>query len=52
MVGDFYIEPVSIEQRETDQQNLIVLVKDEPQIYGPMTITFQRFDMGAHGRVV
>ena len=48
--GDFYLEPVSIEQGETDQQNMIVLVKDEPQIYGPITITFQRFDMGAHGK--
>ncbi|MGD1044093.1 MAG: cytochrome c biogenesis protein CcsA [Bacteroidota bacterium] len=48
--GDFYLEPVSIEQGETDQQNMIVLVKDEPQMYGPITITFQRFDMGAHGK--
>lgn len=46
--GDFYLEPVSIEQGEPDQQNQIVLTKDEPQIYGHFTITFQRFDMGAH----
>ena len=50
LFGDFYLEPVSIEQSETNQQNLIVLVKDEPQIYGPITITFQRFDLGAHGK--
>jgi len=49
-VGDFYLEPVSLEQGKTDEQNQIVLVKDEPQIYGPITITFQRFDMGAHGK--
>ena len=48
--GDFYIEPVSVEQSEADQQNLIVLVKDEPQIYGPITITFQRFQMGEHSK--
>jgi len=48
--GDFYLEPVSLEQGETDEQNQIVLVIDEPQIYGPITITFQRFDMGAHGK--
>jgi cytochrome c-type biogenesis protein CcmF len=48
--GDFYLEPVSIEQGESDQKNYIVLVKDEPQIYGPITITFLRFEMGAHGK--
>ena len=48
--GDFYLEPISIEQREADEQNRIVLVKDEPQVFGPITITFQRFDMGAHGK--
>jgi cytochrome c-type biogenesis protein CcmF len=48
--GDFYLEPLSIEQGETNQQNLIVLVKNEPQIYGAITLTFQRFDMGAHGK--
>jgi cytochrome c-type biogenesis protein CcmF len=48
--GDFYLEPVSIEQGEGNEQNQIVLVKDEPQVYGPITITFQRFDMGAHGK--
>ena len=48
--GDFYLEPVSIEQGESDQKNFIVLVKDEPQIYGPITITFLRFEMGAHGK--
>jgi cytochrome c-type biogenesis protein CcmF len=48
--GDFYLEPVSLEQGESDQKNFIVLVKDEPQIYGPITITFQRFEMGAHGK--
>ncbi|MGD0035755.1 MAG: cytochrome c biogenesis protein CcsA [Bacteroidota bacterium] len=48
--GDFYLEPVSFEQGETNQENLIVLVKDEPQIYGPITITFQRFEMGTHGK--
>ena len=48
--SDFYLEPVSLEQGETDQQNLIVLVKNEPQMYGPMTITFKRFDMGEHGK--
>jgi hypothetical protein len=48
--GDFYLEPVSIEQGETNEQNQIVLVKDEPQMYGPITITFKRFDMGAHGK--
>jgi cytochrome c-type biogenesis protein CcmF len=49
-VGDFYLEPVSLEQGEMDEQNQIVLVKDEPQVYGPITITFQRFDMGTHGK--
>jgi cytochrome c-type biogenesis protein CcmF len=48
--GDFYLEPVSIEQGENNQQNLIDLVKDEPQIYGPITITFHRFDLGAYGK--
>jgi len=48
--GDFYLEPVSLEQGESDQKNFIVLVKDEPQIYGPITITFRRFEMGAHGK--
>lgn len=31
--GDFYLEPVSLEQGETDEQNIVVLVKDEPQTY-------------------
>jgi hypothetical protein len=48
--GDFYLEPVSIERGENNQQNLIDLVKDEPQIYGPITITFHRFDLGAYGK--
>jgi cytochrome c-type biogenesis protein CcmF len=48
--GDFYIEPVSVEQGELNQQNTIVLVKDEPLIYGPLTITFLRFDMAEHGK--
>jgi cytochrome c-type biogenesis protein CcmF len=47
---DFYLEPVSIKQGENNQQNLIDLVKDEPQIYGPITITFDRFDFGAYGK--
>jgi cytochrome c-type biogenesis protein CcmF len=48
--SDFYLEPVSLEQSETEQQSIIFLVKDEPQIYGPITITFKRFDMGKHGK--
>jgi cytochrome c-type biogenesis protein CcmF len=48
--GDFYLEPVSIEQGEPEEQNQVLLVKDEPQVYGPITITFQRFDMGGHGK--
>ena len=48
--GDFYLEPVSIERGENNQQNLIDLVKDEPQIYGPITITFHRFNLGAYDK--
>jgi cytochrome c-type biogenesis protein CcmF len=48
--GDFYLEPVSVEQNEGDQQNLIVLEKCEPRMYAPLIITFQRFDMGTHGK--
>ena len=50
--GDFYLEPVSLEQGEMNEQNQIVLVKDEPQVFGPITITFQRFDMGRMERAV
>ncbi|RPI06566.1 MAG: hypothetical protein EHM64_02485 [Ignavibacteriae bacterium] len=48
LLGDFYLEPVSLEQGEEDQQDLLVLVKDEPLMYGPITMTFKKFDLGEH----
>jgi cytochrome c biogenesis factor len=47
---DFYIEPVSLEQNNTEQQNLIDLPKGEPVPYGPMTVTFQKFDLSSHDK--
>ena len=48
---DFYIEPVSLEEDTIAQpQNIVTLTKDESQFYGPMMLTFKRFDMGEHGK--
>jgi cytochrome c-type biogenesis protein CcmF len=47
---DFYIEPVSLEQNVTAQQNVVDLPKGEAVPYGPMTITFQKFDLSSHDK--
>jgi cytochrome c-type biogenesis protein CcmF len=48
---DFYVEPVSLEEdTSAEQQNIVALVKDEPKYYGPMMLTFRRFDLGEHGK--
>lgn len=48
--NDFYVEPVSFEQNNADEQKIVDLPKGEPVEYGPMTITFQRFDLSAHNK--
>jgi cytochrome c-type biogenesis protein CcmF len=49
LVKDFYIEPVSIEEgSETAGQNVLVLPKGEPIIFGPIQITFKQLDLGSH----
>jgi hypothetical protein len=49
LLGDFYLEPVSLENDETAAaENMIVLTKGEPIYYGPAEITFVRFDMPSH----
>jgi cytochrome c-type biogenesis protein CcmF len=48
--NDFYIEPVSLEQNSSDEQNIIDLPKGEAVPYGPMTITFQKFDLSSHDK--
>jgi cytochrome c-type biogenesis protein CcmF len=52
LTKDFYIEPVSLEpgSENAASQNMIDLTKDEPVEYGPMTITFLRFDLGEHSK--
>jgi cytochrome c-type biogenesis protein CcmF len=47
---DFYIEPVSLEHNNTEQQNIVDLPKGEAIPYGPMTITFQKFDLSSHDK--
>jgi len=47
---DLYIEPVSLEINQTDRQNVIDLTKGETVSYGPMTITFDRFDLSSHNK--
>jgi cytochrome c-type biogenesis protein CcmF len=47
---DFYIEPVSLEQNTTEQQNIVDLPKGEAIPYGPMTITFHKFDLSSHDK--
>jgi cytochrome c-type biogenesis protein CcmF len=47
---DFYIEPVSLEQNNTEQQNIVDLPKGEAISYGPMTITFHKFDLSSHDK--
>ena len=52
LTKDFYIEPVSLEpgSENAPSQNIADLTKDEPLRYGPMTITFLRFEMGEHSK--
>jgi cytochrome c-type biogenesis protein CcmF len=51
LTKDFYIEPVSIEPgEETSDQNILELVKDEALQYGPIQITFRKFDLSSHGK--
>jgi cytochrome c-type biogenesis protein CcmF len=45
---DLYIEPVSLEQNNTEQQNIVDLPKGEAVPYGPMTITFHKFDLSSN----
>jgi cytochrome c-type biogenesis protein CcmF len=45
---DFYIEPVSLEQNDAEQQNIVDLPKGEAVLYGPLTITFKKFDLSSH----
>jgi cytochrome c-type biogenesis protein CcmF len=47
---DFYIEPISLEQNNTEQQNIVDLPKGEAIPYGPMTITFHKFDLSSHDK--
>ncbi len=47
---DLYIEPVSLEQNQTDRQNVIDLSKGDTVSYGPLTITFDRFDLSSHNK--
>jgi cytochrome c-type biogenesis protein CcmF len=51
LTKDFYVEPVSLEEdTAAEQQNIVALMKDEPKYYGPMTLTFRRFDLDEHGK--
>jgi cytochrome c-type biogenesis protein CcmF len=47
---DIYIEPVSLEQNNTEKQNIVDLPKGEAVPYGSMTITFRKFDLSSHGK--
>jgi cytochrome c-type biogenesis protein CcmF len=47
---DFYVEPVSLELSSDEEQNVVDLPKGEAVPYGPMTITFQKFDLTAHDK--
>jgi hypothetical protein len=48
---DFYIEPVSIEEGNSEsQQNIIVLPKGKPVLYGPLEIVFKQFDLSSHNK--
>jgi cytochrome c-type biogenesis protein CcmF len=48
--NDLYIEPVSLEQSNSDEQNIVDLPKGEAVPFGPMTITFQKFDLSSHDK--
>jgi cytochrome c biogenesis factor len=47
LTGDFYLEPVSLEQAEAQDvaHELVRLKKGEPQTIGDIQMTFVRFDM-------
>jgi cytochrome c-type biogenesis protein CcmF len=47
---DFYIEPVSLEQNPAEERNIVELPRGEEIPYGPMTITFQNFDLSSHDK--
>ncbi|HEY5614697.1 MAG TPA: cytochrome c biogenesis protein CcsA [Bacteroidota bacterium] len=51
LTEDFYIEPVSNEQPDTHDHShsTLELRKGEPQKIEGYTVTFEKFDMGAHG---
>ncbi len=48
---DFYIEPVSVEENAADDHShdLVELKKGVPQMIAGYRVTFEKFDMGAHG---
>jgi cytochrome c-type biogenesis protein CcmF len=49
LTNDSYIEPVSLEEGGAgEQENAIDLLKDEPVPYGPIMITFKKFDLSSH----
>jgi cytochrome c-type biogenesis protein CcmF len=49
LTNDFYIEPVSLEEgSDAAEQNVLVLPKGEPVLFGPIQITFKQFDLGSH----
>lgn len=51
LTKDFYVEPVSLEEdTSAEPQNIVALAKDEPKYYGPMILTFRRFDLNEHGK--
>ncbi len=48
---DFYIEPVSIEEGcSIENERTIILPKGDSLLFGPMQITFKRFDFSAKNR--
>jgi cytochrome c-type biogenesis protein CcmF len=51
LTKDFYIEPISLEEGSSNVgQNILALSKGEPILYGPIQITFVKFDLGSHDK--
>jgi len=47
---DLYIEPVSIKPKQKEDQNVVDLRKGAAVTRGPLTITFQKFDLSSYNK--
>jgi cytochrome c-type biogenesis protein CcmF len=49
LTADFYLSPISVEQGTPSHGNQYTIQKGQSVQIGDMEVTFERFDMGAHG---